>query len=100
MNISTTQELEQALQDLQQKKVTQEQEFKVKIAEAKEWIQPKNILKRTVSNAVHNGSKTGLVLKAGAGIGSVFLATKLFGKKIKGIGSFLLKKTIGKILPF
>ena len=100
MNISTMQELEEAVLQLQTRRIAQEHEFKNKLQDAKDWIRPGNVLKRGVSNMLHSGSKGELLLKAGAGVGALALGGKLVAKNFKKIGGFLLKKTVGRFLPF
>jgi hypothetical protein len=100
MQITNNEELELAMIDLKNKRITQEQEFKTKLEDAKDWIRPGNILKRGVSNMLHSDSKGEMLLKAGAGVGVVALGGKLIAKNFKQIGGFLLKKTVGRFLPF
>ncbi|MCP9749679.1 hypothetical protein [Ferruginibacter sp. HRS2-29] len=100
MSITTTEELQLAMTGLNAKRISQEQEFKTKLQDAKDWIKPKNILKRGVSNMMHSDSKGEMLLKAGAGVGVVALTGKLLAKNFKKIGGFFLKKTVRRFLPF
>jgi len=100
MQINNNEELEQAMTELKNRRITQEQEFKAKFEDAKDWITPGNVLKRGVSNMLHSDSKGEMLLKAGAGVGVVALGGKLIAKNFKKIGGFLLKKTVGRFLPF
>lgn len=100
MQITNHEELELAMIELKARRISQEQEFKTKIQDAKDWIRPGNVLKRGVSNMMHSDSKGEMLLKAGAGVGAVALAGKLVAKNFKKIGGFLLKKTVGRFLPF
>ncbi len=100
MDISTSRELELSIAELQQKKVVQAQLLKDDLLAAKEWIRPKNILKRTVANIVQVKPGSNTLLKAGAGIGAVILFRKKIGKVAKNVAGFALPGIVRKLLPF
>ncbi len=96
MRIADTNDLQAAIQRLEEKKSLQESELRAQLHTIVENLKPKNILKNTLADVRESSPFKSNLLKLAIGLGVGYFSRKLIINESAG----LLKKTLGTALEF
>jgi len=94
--ITTAQELHEAIEELEQRKTEQLLALEHNFSELYENLKPANLIKNTLHNAFSSGDSKMNLLKAVIGLGTGFLSRKLIVGKSIGV----FRKALGAAVEF